>query len=448
MNPDKLITDARNILQAGLNSVDPFNLIMGQIERRNNTLRFSNDLQLDLNAYQRIFVCGAGKGVAPMARAMEALLGNHLFDGQVVVKYGHLDKLQKIHLHEAAHPVPDKNTIIATRSILEALKNLTDTDLVFFLLTGGGSALLEDLPEMISLDDLQLLSKILLECGANIHEINCIRKHISRVKGGQLARHIYPARVVTLALSDVIGDNLSVIASGPTSPDPSSFEEAWAIIKKYEVSDRIPESVRDYLNAGRDGRQPETPKPGDEIFARVSNIVIGSNRLALSTAEKCAQEKGYNTLVLSSMIEGEAKELASFLSAIMHEINQTDRPVAKPACLLVGGEPTVRIIGDGKGGRNQELCLALVLKEMKFPFVFISCGSDGTDGPTDAAGAMVTDKTIKHARELNLDASAYLNNNDSYHFFEALGELIKTGPTGTNVMDLIIALIPVPNSEI
>ncbi len=224
--------------------------------------------------------------------------------------------------------------------------------------------------------------------------------------------------------------------------------DAWSIIEKYEVAGRLPKSIKDHLAEGIKGLHPETPKPGDAIFDRVNNIVIGNNRLALSTAETKAQQLGYNTLVLSSMIEGEARELAAFLAAIMKEINRSDRPVVKPACLLLGGEPVVRITGNGKGGRNQELCLAMALKGLSFPFAFISCGSDGTDGPTDAAGALVTHHTMQHAHELKLDGPVYLKNNDSYHFFESLGDLIKTGPTRTNVMDLIFILIPVTKPNI
>ena len=443
---DQLITDADEILQAGLHAVDPYNLIREQITRADDTLKFSAGLTIDLREYSRVFVCGTGKGTAPMARAMEELLGDKLTGGDIIVKYDHIDQLRTIRLHEAAHPVPDENTLRATREMLGNLGQLRQTDLVFVLLTGGGSALMEDLPEHVSLDDLQTLSRILLESGANIHEINCVRKHISRIKGGQLARYLMPARQITLALSDVIGDDLSVIASGPTSPDPSTFDEAWSIIRKYDVAERLPAPVRDHLLKGSEGKIQETPKPGERLFDKVTNLVIGSNRLALSTSELKARQLGYQTLILSSAIEGEAKELARFIGAIMKETWQADQPVDKPACILLGGEPTVRIRGKGKGGRNQELCLALALSQPDFPFVFISCGSDGTDGPTDAAGARVTHETLRRAEALGLDGVQLLKNNDSYHFFKPLGDLIMTGPTRTNVMDLIFALIPVTKS--
>jgi glycerate-2-kinase len=301
---------------------------------------------------------------------------------------------------------------------------------------------MENLPDEIQLVDLQGLSNALLACGASIHEINCIRKHISLVKGGQLARYIYPARCITLALSDVIGDDLSVIASGPTSPDPSTFEEAVNILQKYAIESKIPPVVLDHLQKGVRGELPETPKADDEIFRAVSNIVIGNNRLALIQADEKARSLGYHSIILTSLLEGEAKEIARVIASIIKEIQWANKPLQKPACVLLGGEPTVHITGQGKGGRNQELALAVALCHIEEPYIFVSCGSDGTDGPTDAAGAIVDHTTLKRSQQLGIDAQRFLTNNDSYHLFSKLGDLIKTGPTGTNVMDIIFALIP------
>jgi glycerate-2-kinase len=301
---------------------------------------------------------------------------------------------------------------------------------------------MESLPIQISLDDLQQLSKVLLKCSATIHEINCVRKHISKIKGGQLARYIHPAGCITLALSDVIGDDLSVIASGPTNPDNSTFDDALNIFKKYDIEGEIPLSIIKHLQNGASGIIPETPKPADKVFEGVHNLVIGNNRLALNTARDTAESLGYNTLVLTSMLQGEAKEIAQVLAAIIREIQETDTPIKKPACFLLGGEPTVQIIADGKGGRNQELCLALALTDIKKPFLFTSCGTDGTDGPTDAAGAVISHETLEKAETKGFHARDYLLNNDAYNFFDPLGLLIKTGPTGTNVMDILFALIP------
>ncbi len=433
---------ADQIVKAALQAVDPYLLIKKQITRKGEMLHFPGQFTIDLSDYDRLFICGAGKGTAPMTRAMEELLDEYVTGGDIIVKYEHIDKLHKIQLHEAAHPVPDINTIKATKQLLKNLENLTEKDCVFVLLTGGGSALMENLPDEIQLVDLQGLSTALLACGASIHEINCIRKHISLVKGGQLARYIYPARCITLALSDVIGDDLSVIASGPTSPDPSTFKEAVNILKKYDIENKVPPVILDHLQKGVRGELPETPKADDEIFRAVSNIVIGNNRLALIRAEEKARSLGYHSIILTSLLEGEAKQIARVIASIIKEIQWADKPLHKPACVLLGGEPTVHITGQGKGGRNQELALAVALCHIEEPYIFVSCGSDGTDGPTDAAGAIVDHTTLKRAQQTGIDAQRFLTNNDSYHLFSKLGDLIKTGPTGTNVMDIIFALIP------
>jgi len=433
---------ADQIINASLNAVDPYQLIREQIQRTGNTLIISETEQIDLSDFERVFLCGAGKGAAPITRAMEELLHDRLDGGDIIVKYKHLADLKKIRLHEAAHPVPDENSLKSTEILLNNLDNLTERDCVFVLLTGGGSALLESLPDEIELGDLQKLSSVLLQCSATIHEINCIRKHISLIKGGQLARKIYPARCVTLALSDVIGDDLSVIASGPTSPDPTTFDDALAILNRYEVADKIPSVVLNHLKKGSEGKIPDTPQGEDKVFKKVTNIVIGNNRLALNKAKETAELLGFKTLILTSMLEGEAKEIAKIVASIIREIQLTGTPLDKPACILMGGEPTVRIEGSGKGGRNQELALAVALSNISEQYVFVSVGSDGTDGPTDAAGAIVDNTTLSRAEKADLNAQEYLKNNDAYNFFSPLGDLIITGPTGTNVMDVVFALIP------
>ena len=442
MGDQKLRQLALSIIEDAIRSVDPFNLIHEQINRSGSTLHLPGKQHLDLNAFNRIFVIGAGKGTAPMARAVEDLLSDKLHGGAIIVKYDHTDQLKKVRQYEAGHPVPDQNTLNGTAQVLNVISDLNKADCVIVLLTGGGSALLELLPDTISLDDLQGVSRLLLECGATIHEINCVRKHISRIKGGQLARYIHPATCLTLALSDVIGDDLSVIASGPTSPDSSTFLDAIDIITRYDISQKLPQSVIHHLKTGRSGEISETPKSEDPLFKTVTNIVIGNNRLALKRAAQQAEKNDFNTLILSSVLEGEAKEIAKVIAAIVREIQETGTPVPRPACLLLGGEPTVHITGQGKGGRNQELCLAMALTGISRPYLFISCGSDGTDGPTDAAGAIVTESTLQRSISAGLIASDFLRENDSYHFFEHLSDLIKTGPTGTNVMDLILVFVP------
>jgi len=441
MKNSQIRKDAFEILKAGLTAVDPYNLIRQQIRKQNETLIFPEGQKIELRKFDRIYVIGAGKGTAPVAKAMEELLGKFLTGGDIIVKYGHGEPLNKIRLHEAAHPVPDQNTLNSTAQLLEGLRDLTNNDCVFVLLTGGGSALLESLPSNITLDDLQSLSSVLLGCGATIHEINCIRKHISQIKGGQLARTIYPAQCITLALSDVVGDDLSVIASGPTNPDNSTFAQAISILEKYHVKDQIPGTVLSHLEKGLKNQIAETPKATDPVFKKVINMVIGNNRLALKSAESKAKKCGYNTLALTSMVQGEAKEVAQVIAAVIKEIQQSNEPLKKPACLLLGGETTVRLTGKGKGGRNQELALAMAMTGIKQPYVFFSCGTDGTDGPTDAAGAIVDHETIERAEKSKISPAAFLKNNDAYHFFEKLDDLIKTGPTGTNVMDMMVALV-------
>jgi glycerate 2-kinase len=433
---------AKEIINSGIRAVDPYQLIQDRLHREGEYLYLPQDITVNLEQYEHIYVCGAGKGTAPMAKAMEELLNDKVTGGEIIVKYEHGTDLKYIHQYEAAHPIPDQAGLKATQSLMQTLNNLSEKDCVFMLVTGGGSALLESLPAAISVDDLQRLSIVLLGCGATIHEINCIRKHISQIKGGQLARLIHPAACISLILSDVIGDDLSVIASGPTSPDSTTFSDALAIIEKYQIENDIPSAIRDFLHAGASGAYPDTPKPGDPVFSKVKNMIIGNNRLALGTAEACAKGFNYNTLVLTSMLQGEAREIGLMIAGIIKEIQHADSPVSKPACLLLGGEPTVRITGKGKGGRNQELVLAVALSGIDQPYLFASVGTDGTDGPTDAAGAVVTHETLNRSEKQGLNARAYLNNNDSYHFFQALDDLVKTGPTGTNVMDLILALVP------
>ena len=440
---EKLLREsAQNILKSALKAVDPYNLVFEQIKRKKNKLTFQSGYELDLDKFNNVYLLGIGKGVAPMARAVSKVLDDKLISGDIIVKYEHGQSVNKIAVHEAGHPIPDENTLKATSLVLSKLKNLSDTDLVFVLLTGGGSALFEKLPDTVNLNDLQTLNETLLGSGATIHEINCIRKHISYIKGGQLARLIYPAKVVTLVLSDVVGDDLSVIASGPTTPDESTFAEAIEIIKKYKIKNKTPQSILEVLNDGVDGKIAETPKSNDSIFNSVTNMVIGSNIVSLKAAEDKATKLGFNTLVLTSMIQGEVKELAKVIEALIREIQQSDIPIEKPACLLIGGEPTLKVTGKGKGGRNQEFALTVLNKGIERPYLFLSCGTDGTDGPTDAAGAIVTHNTLQKSELLNLNTKEYLANNDAYNFFSPLRDLIKTGPTRTNVMDIMITLVP------
>lgn len=441
MNRD-LRKDAREIFDAGLKAADPDQAVRRSVKLDEQGVLTVNDRSYDLNQYNRIFVVGAGKASAPMAAALEELLGSRIAEGTITTKYGHGLPLRIISLTEAGHPVPDVKGYDGTEHILELLERADGHTLVFCLISGGGSALMPLPISGITLEDKQKTTQALLECGATIHEINTIRKHISGVKGGKLAKAAYPGTLVTLILSDVIGDDLDVIASGPTVPDRSTYADCMEIINKYELIDRVPPVVSAYIERGCAGVENETPKPGDPIFDKTQAVIIGSSSLSINAAKRRADILGYNTLILSSFIEGETRDVARVHTAIIKEVLKSGNPVDKPACIISGGETTVTIHGTGLGGRNMEFVLAAAAElDGLDDILVLSGGTDGTDGPTDAAGAYAEGSTVKRALVQGLSAREYLRNNDSYHFFEALGDLIKTGPTMTNVMDLRILLV-------
>jgi glycerate 2-kinase len=400
------------------------------------------DQTVDLCTVTRLLVVGAGKAAASMAAAAEEILGDRLTGGTVNTKYGHALPLQRLGVVECGHPVPDQAGVDGTEAILAVLAALDAQAVVVCLLSGGGSALMPAPALGLTLADKQATTQLLLACGATIGEINTIRKHLSRVKGGQLARHAQPARVFTLALSDVIGDPLDTIASGPTYPDPTTFADCQGIVDRYGLTGSLPAPVRHRLAAGACGQIADTPKPGDACFARTANGVVGNNALAVAAAEAEARALGYSPLVLTTRLQGEAREVAAVVAAVALEVQATDRPVARPACLIWGGETTVTLRGDGQGGRNQELALAAAMHLDGAPDVLLLCGgTDGTDGPTDAAGAVADGYTIGRSRLAGLSAAGYLARNDSYAFFRTLDDLVVTGPTHTNVMDLQICLV-------
>jgi len=398
--------------------------------------------RVDASKYGRIIVLGAGKASAAMARATERVLGRRISVGLINTKDGHLAKLKRIELAECSHPVPDERGVAGARRIAELAREAKAGDLVICLISGGGSALLPLPAAGVTLAQKQETTKLLLACGATIHEINAVRKHVSEIKGGQLARLAAPAAVLSLLLSDVVGDPLDVIGSGPTAPDPSTFGDAWGVVEKYGLEERVPAAVRARLEAGMRGEAAETPKAGDACFRQTRNVIVGSNRLAVDAAAKKARELGYRPMVLSTTIEGETRDVAAMHAAIAREVLSSGRPAKAPVCLISGGETTVTLTGDGLGGRNQEFALAAALPLRGTPGVLaFSAGTDGTDGPTDAAGAMADGETVDRAAALGMQASKYLVAHDSYHVFEALNDLVKTGPTGTNVMDVRLMLV-------
>jgi hydroxypyruvate reductase len=432
---------ALEIFQAALKAVDPIEAIFRYVRLTDDVLQVGEH-RFALKDYDRILVVGAGKAGAPMARALEELLGDRIADGVIVVKEGHGLPLAHVRIHEASHPVPDERGIKGAEEILALVKDAGERDLVLCLMSGGGSALLVAPADGITLEDKQEVTRLLLACGAGIHEINSIRKHLSRAKGGGLARFAYPATVVSLILSDVIGDDLNVIASGPAVPDTSTFDDTRQILDKYDIWNQVPQSVRSRIERGLKGEIEDTPKAGDAVFKRCYSKLVGTNIQALKAAESEADKLGYGTLILSSTVEGEAREVAKVLTAIAKEVRDSGNPVAAPACILCGGETTVTIRGDGKGGRNQELALAAALAiDGLGNIVVLAGGTDGNDGPTDAAGAIVYSHTLARARTEGLDPFDYLSRNDSYHFFQPLEDLVITGPTRTNVMDVYMVLV-------
>jgi glycerate 2-kinase len=434
MREHTLRKQALAIFQAALEAADPEAAVARHL-RGLDTARFRN-----------IYVAGAGKAGAAMARAAERVLGGRISGGLVNVKYGHVGDaagrpLRRIELNECGHPVPDERGVEGAARIARIAEGAGAGDLVLCLISGGASALLPLPAPPITLEQKQAVTRLLLACGADIHEINTIRKHLSLIKGGQLARLAAPARVEALLLSDVIGDDLDVIGSGPAAPDASTFADAAAILERHGIFGRVPASVRERIERGVRGEIAETPKPGDPLFRRVRNTVVGSNRLALDAAARASRRLGFHTLVLASGIEGETREIARMHAAIAREIVSSGQPVKPPACIITGGETTVTIKGGGKGGRNQEFVLAAALDIAGLADVVVfSAGTDGTDGPTDAAGAVADGRTLAR----NPEARCFLDNNDSYRYFEGLGDLVITGPTDTNVADVRIILVRGP----
>lgn len=437
----KLRKDATAIFHAGLAAAEPKAAVYRYGKREGNRL-LMGEKAYDLSAYQNIYLIGAGKAASPMVSAMETLLGDKLSGGVAVVKYGHIVTPGKITIMEAGHPVPDENGRKGAQAVMGFANRAGENDLVICLLSGGGSALLSLPAPGITLPDKQETVKVLLACGATIHEINAIRKHISGIKGGRLAEAAYPATCLSLILSDVVGDDLDVIASGPTVPDAGTYSDCMEIIRRYDISEKLPCAVFRHLQNGQAGRIPETPKPQLPVFHRTQNFIIGSNMEAIRSAKGKARELGYNTLILSSMMEGETREVARVHAAIAKEIRKTGQPLPPPACILSGGETTVTVTGDGKGGRNQEFALAAAMDISGYEnIVIFSAGTDGTDGPTDAAGAVADTTTVTRALGKKRSARDDLSNNDAYHFFQSIHDLVITGPTHTNVMDLRIMLV-------
>lgn len=435
----------QEIYKAAIEAASPYTAVRGALRTRTYGKKLLLEIQnesIDLSRVKRVFVAGAGKAVCPMARAIEDMLAARVTDGLVITKYGHGQPLKRVRVKEAGHPIPDSNGMAGAKEILDMAKAAEKDDLFIFLLTGGASSLLSFPAPGLSLKDKQRASALLLNSGATIDEMNAVRKHLSLIKGGRLAEEAIPARVLTLMVSDVVGNSLSTIGSGPTAPDPSTYSDSLKVIDKYGLSDKMPMNVMKLLRKGAKGGIPESPKPGSPAFRRASNIIVADNLWALQSAAKAARAAGLHTIVLSSTVAGNTRETAAFLASVLKEIKNSGNPVKRPACVLIGGETTLVVTGKGLGGRNQEFALALaVALDGKKGVYALAAGTDGTDGPTDAAGAYVSPESLKKAAALGLDPLKFLSRNDSYNFFKKAGGLFVTGPTGTNVMDIVIGMV-------
>ncbi len=400
--------------------------------------------EISLNEARRIVVVGGGKADAAMAITLEQILGDRLTEGIVNIPEGTVPKnvAHKIKFVEAGHPIPSESGVEGARQMLDLVSGLGPRDVVICLISGGGSALMPLPAEGIELSELQEVTQLLLKSGATIQEFNATRKHLSAFKGGQLARAACPARIITLIISDVIGDRLDTIASGPACWDLTTYRDAFSVLEKYELTEKVPTSVMTRLRDGVKGILPETPKVGEECFQNACYRIIASNVDALKMAAEVGKAHDLNIHVLTAAMQGEARQVGADLARVAKEICQTGKPIPVPALLLSGGETTVTVRGKGAGGRNQELALsaALGLAGLENAAI-VSFGTDGIDGPTDAAGAVADGFTLQRAGEIGLDICAYLENNDSYHFFKELGDLVMTGPSGTNIMDVTALII-------
>ena len=438
----RLRKDALDILKAALEAVEPKKAVFSKLKLVDDALIFDGE-RIDLGGFFRVFVVGGGKASGAMAEAVEEILGDRITGGLVSVLRGteKAHRLRRIRLSGARHPIPDDRAVLGMKEMLSMIDEAREDDLVIVLLSGGGSALLTCPADGIGLEELKELTAMLLRCGATINELNAVRKHLSAIKGGQLVRRAHPATILSLILSDVVGDPLDVIASGPTSPDRSTFSESCEILQRYGLWEKAPESIRLRIEAGMRRDLGETPKPGDPIFEKVRNLIVGSNYTAAHAAKEKAESLGYDTLLLSTRIEGEARHVGTFYAGVANEALTTGNPVQVPGAIIAGGETTVKVVGRGRGGRNLELALSASMKIESNDIVIAALATDGIDGPTDAAGAVVDGETIKRAKSLGLSPWDFLLNNDSYGFFSKLGDTIMTGPTGTNVNDLAVVLV-------
>lgn len=421
--------DILDIFSAAIEAVDPYKSISSHFE--NGKITFDSK-KVDISDFDNVYLVGFGKASTGMAKAIYDSI--KIKDGAIITNKPYKKLLKEnLKIFIASHPIPKQINIQATEEIIKVIKNCSKNDLLIVLISGGGSALL--CKPRVVLKDLQITTDLLLRCGADIKEINTVRKHISYVKGGQLIG-FSKCRIVTFIISDVIEDPIEFISSGPTSPDSTTYKDAKNVLVKYDIFDKVPSSVVEIIEKGIQGKIDETLKDGNPVFKNIDNIIIANNKLACIAAEKKANELGYNTKFLSSALKGEARKNGLFLIEKMEYFYENE----KKMMLISGGETTVKIKGNGKGGRNQEMILASIKELAEKNIIFSSFATDGIDGICDAAGAIADFYTLNKAEEKDLNFKAFLKNNNSYEFFKKLGDLLITGPTGTNVMDLQILI--------
>jgi glycerate-2-kinase len=431
------------VIEKTLTDIDPKKIINSQIFLKNNTLQIKKE-KINLNNFENIILIGGGKATGSMTEAISDIIKDKIVDGLIIVPKGTSTKynIKNVKIQESSHPIPDEMSVDGANKLLSLASRAGKNDLVICLISGGGSSLMALPKEGITLKDKKKLNNLLLKSGASINEINTVRKHISGFKGGQLAKKIYPATMINLFLSDVIGDRLESIASGPTVPDPTTYQESKNILNRYNLWEISPKSIRTIISKGINGFINDTPKKNEKYFKKSHNIVIGNNYLACKSAINTLHEMGLNTALLSSSIEGEAREVGLMLGSIARETATSRSSLRPPIGIVTGGETTVKVIGNGKGGRNQELSLSAANKISKIKGISIaSFSTDGIDGPTDAAGAIIDSGTIARSQKLKLNYKEYLKNNNTYTFFSLIGDLILTGYTGTNINDITISVI-------
>ncbi|MBM3291708.1 glycerate kinase [Candidatus Bathyarchaeota archaeon] len=442
----KLRSECLDVLEFVLECIDPIKLIKNQIKIDGSLLKINN-VFYNLDNYDRIFVLGGGKAGDTMALAIEKIIGERITKGIINVPYERSKncELNKIFLIGASHPKPDSNSVYGVTLMLDAISNITERDLIIFLISGGASSLITLPVEDITLEDYQDIIDILLKKGVNIEDLNIVRKHLDKIKGGKILEYCYPAEVLSIILSDVIGDKLSTIGSGLTIEDTSKFEDAIKILKKYDVWNKTPVNIKTHLINGESNEKPKETITTSKYFKRVQNFIVGNNNTALESALVKSKLLGFNSLIIPRNISGESRKIGKSFSPIINEIILHDKPIKKPAAIIAGGETTVNVKGKGIGGRNQELVLSMIKEINGLPCVIASIGTDGIDGNSNAAGAIIDGETVKKALTLNMNFSDFLKKNDSNTFFQKINDAIITGYTGTNVNDIVVILIGLDN---